>query len=59
MLQKSDVSTGTVFVGGSTRDLCMWVSGLIEFYQFNQIDIQENTYFFDNDPDFDLPNKFN
>lgn len=59
MLQKSKISTDTVFVGGSTRDLCMWVSGLIEFYQFNQIDIQDNTYNIDYDPDFDVPNKFN
>jgi hypothetical protein len=34
MLRKSNVATGTVFVGGSTRDFCMWISGILEFYQF-------------------------
>lgn len=59
MLRKSNVTTGTVFIGGTTRDLCMWISAILEFYQFKEIDIQNNTYLFRNDPDFDMPNKFN
>jgi hypothetical protein len=58
MLRKSNVATGTVFVGGSTRDFCMWISGIIEFYQFKDINIQDNTCIFDEDADFDMPNKF-
>jgi hypothetical protein len=58
MLRKSNVGTGTVFVGGSIRDFCMWISGIIEFYQFKDIEIHYNTYIFDEDPDFDMPNKF-
>jgi hypothetical protein len=58
MLKKSNVTTGTVFVGGSTRDFCMWISGIIEFYQFNDIEIYDYTYLFDEDGDFDMPNKF-
>ncbi len=58
MLKKSNVATDTVFVGGSTRDFCMWISGILEFYQFKDIEIQDNTYLFDEDADFDMPNKF-
>jgi hypothetical protein len=58
MLRKSHVTTGNVFIGGSTRDLCMWISGIIEFYQFKHIEIQDITYLLDEDPDFDMPNKF-
>ena len=58
MLRKNNVTTGTVFVGGATRDFCMWITGIIEFYQFKDINIQDNTYIFDEDADFDMPNKF-
>jgi hypothetical protein len=58
MLRKSKIATDTVFVGGSTRDFCMWISGILEFYQFKDIEIYDNTYLFDEDPDFDVPNKF-
>ena len=58
MLRKSNVATGTVFVGGSTRDFCMWISGILEFYQFKDIEIQDITYLLNKDPDFDMPNKF-
>ena len=58
MLRKSHVTTSTVFVGGATRDFCMWISGIIEFYQFKDIEMHDNTYLFDEDPDFDVPNKF-
>ena len=58
LLRKSHVTTGTVFVGGTTRDFCMWISGILEFYQFKDIEMHDNTYLFDEDPDFDIPNKF-
>jgi hypothetical protein len=58
MLSKSNVETGTVFVGGSTRDFCMRISGILEFYHFKDIEMYDNTYIFDEDPDFDMPNKF-
>jgi hypothetical protein len=58
MLRKSHVTTGKVFIGGSTRDLCMWISGILEFYQYKDIEIHDNTYIFDEDPDFDVPNNF-
>ena len=57
MLRKSHVTTGTVFVGGATRDFCMWISGILEFYQFKDIEMHDNTYLFDEDQDFDVPNK--
>ena len=58
LLRKSHVTTGTVFVGGTTRDLCMWISGILEFYLFKDIDMRDNTLLYRNDPDFDVPNKF-
>ena len=58
MLRKSHVTTGTVFIGASTRDLCMWISAILEFYEFKDIDIQDNTFLYRNDHDFDVPNKF-
>jgi len=58
MLRKSGVATDEVFVGGRKRDLCMWISGILEFYQYSEINIQDNTHFYDLDPDFDMPNKF-
>jgi hypothetical protein len=54
MLLKSNVATDTVFVGGSTRDFCMWINGILEFYQFKDIEMCDNTYIFDEDPDFDI-----
>ena len=36
----------------------MWISGILEFYQYSEINIQDNTHFYDLDPDFDMPNKF-
>lgn len=58
MLYKSGVATEEVFVGGRKSDLCMWISGILEFYQYSEINIQDNTHFYDLDPDFDMPNKF-
>lgn len=58
MLHKSGVDTDEVFVGGRKSDLCMWISGILEFYQYSEISIQDNTHFYDLDPDFDMPNKF-
>jgi|688.fasta_scaffold706936_2 hypothetical protein len=58
MLRKSGVAADEVFVGGRKRDLCMWISGILEFYQYSEISIQDNTHFYDLDPDFDVPNKF-
>ena len=58
MLRKSRVATDEVFVGGRKKDLCMWISGILEFYQYSEISIQDKTHFYDLDPDFDMPNKF-
>ena len=58
MLRKSGVDTDEVFVGGRKIDLCMWISGILEFYQYSEINIQDNTHFYDLDPDFAMPNKF-
>ena len=58
LIRKSHVTTGTIFIGGSTRDLCIWISAILEFYQFKDIDIQDNTFLYRNDHDFDVPNKF-
>jgi hypothetical protein len=30
----------------------------LSFYQYNDIDIQDNTHLFDLDPGFDMPNNF-
>jgi hypothetical protein len=45
-------------VGGSKIDLCIWLSGILSFYQYNDIDIQDKTHLFDLDPDFDMPDNF-
>ena len=58
MLSENNVDTDTIFVGGSKSDFCMWVSGILEFYQFHKIDIKDNTNQFDFDPDFNMPDKF-
>ncbi len=58
MLRKSGIATDVVFVGGSKIDLCIWLSGILEFYQYSEINIQDNTHFYDLDPDFDMPNNF-
>ena len=58
MLRKSNVSTDTVFVGGSKHDLSMWLSGVLEFYTFSTIEMEDNTYFYSKDKDFILPKNF-
>lgn len=58
MLRKSGVATDEVFVGGRKIDLCMWISGILEFYQYSEINAHDNTHLFELDPDFDMPNKF-
>ena len=58
MLRKSGISTDVVFVGGTKKDLCVWLSGILAFYQYNDIDIQDNTHLFDLDPDFDMPENY-
>ena len=58
MLKKSGIATDVVYVGGTKIDLCIWLSGVLAFYQYNDIEIQDNTHFYDLDPDFDMPNSF-
>jgi len=58
MLRKSGIATDVVYVGGTKIDLCIWLSGILSFYQYSEINIQDNTQFYDLDPDFDMPNKF-
>jgi hypothetical protein len=57
MLRKSNVTTDRVFIGG-IRDLCMWVGAILEFYQFKEIEIKDNTFKNKNDSDFNLLSKF-
>jgi len=59
MLRKSNITTDRVFIGGGIRDLCMWVGAILEFYQFKEIEIKDNTFKYKNDSDFNLPSKFN
>jgi len=59
MLRKSNVTTDRVFVGGGIRDLCMWVGAILEFYQFKEIEVKDNTFKYKNDTDFNLTSKFN
>ena len=58
MLRKSEIATDVVFVGGSKIDLCIWLSGILSFYQYNDIEIQDKTHLFDLDPDFDMPDNY-
>jgi hypothetical protein len=58
MLRKNNVSTDTVFMGGSKHDLCMWLSGILEFYTFSTIEVEDNTYSYSKDKDFMLPKNF-
>ncbi len=58
LLRKNQVGTNTIFIGGSKHDICMWVSGILEFYQYKEIDIHNNTFLYRNDPDFDMLKKF-
>jgi arabinogalactan endo-1,4-beta-galactosidase len=58
MLRKSGIATDVVFVGGSKIDLCIWLSGILSFYQYNDIEIQDKTHLFDLDPDFDMPDNY-
>ena len=58
MLRKSEIATDVVFVGGSKIDLCIWLSGILSFYQYNDIEIKDKTHLFDLDPDFDMPDNY-
>jgi heptaprenylglyceryl phosphate synthase len=58
MLRKSAVATDVVFIGGGKRELCMWITGVLKFYQYSQITMQDNTHLFELDPDFDLPDNY-
>jgi arabinogalactan endo-1,4-beta-galactosidase len=58
MLRNSGIATDVVFVGGSKIDLCIWLSGILSFYQYNDIEIQDKTHLFDLDPDFDMPDNY-
>jgi len=58
MLRNSGIATDIVYVGGTKIDLCIWLSGILSFYQYNDIEIQDKTHLFDLDPDFDMPDNF-
>jgi arabinogalactan endo-1,4-beta-galactosidase len=58
MLRKSGIATDVVYVGGTKIDLCIWLSGILSFYQYNDIEIQDKTHLFDLDPDFDMPDNY-
>jgi hypothetical protein len=58
MLRKSGIATDIVYVGGTKIDLCIWLSGILSFYQYNDIEIQDKTHLFDLDPDFDMPDNY-
>jgi len=58
MLRNSGIATDIVYVGGAKIDLCIWLSGILSFYQYNDIEIQDKTHLFDLDPDFDMPDNY-
>jgi len=58
MLRNSGIATDIVYVGGTKIDLCIWLSGILSFYQYNDIEIQDKTHLFDLDPDFDMPDNY-
>jgi arabinogalactan endo-1,4-beta-galactosidase len=58
MLRKSGIATDVVYVGGTKIDFCIWLSGILSFYQYNDIEIQDKTHLFDLDPDFDMPDNY-
>ena len=58
ILRKSGIATDVVYVGGTKIDLCIWLSGILSFYQYNDIEIQDKTHLFDLDPDFDMPDNY-
>ena len=58
MLRNSGIATDIVYVGGTKIDLCIWLSGILSFYQYNDIEIQDKTHLYDLDPDFDMPDNY-
>jgi hypothetical protein len=58
MLRNSGIATDIVYVGGAKIDLCIWLSGILSFYQYNDIEIQDKTHLFDLDLDFDMPDNY-
>ncbi len=58
MLRKSGIATDVVYVGGTKIDLCIWLSGILSFYQYNDIEMEDKSHLFDLDPDFDMPDNY-
>jgi hypothetical protein len=56
ILSKKGVKTDCIFIGSPNKvDLYMFISGLIEIYHYSNIHIIDDTYFYEDDSDFDLP----
>ena len=46
------VATDKIFIGGSKRDLYMYISGLIELYNLYNIKLEDKSYVYKDDKDF-------
>jgi len=56
ILRKKSVKTDCIYIGSKSKvDLYMFISGLIEIYHYSNIDIIDDTFLYECDPDFDLP----
>jgi hypothetical protein len=55
MLRKNNIETDCIFLGAENKnDLFMFISGLIEMYQYMEIDITDETDKFILDDDFEI-----
>jgi len=52
MLRRNEISSETIYIGGLKHDLVMWLSGILEFYLVQSIEITNMTSECENDPDF-------
>ncbi len=52
MLSKQNVTCDNIFIGGSKLQLELFISGILEFYHYNEIEIIEVSDEFLTDPDF-------
>jgi hypothetical protein len=48
-----NVSTDNFYIGGSKRSISVWISNIISLYHLKQLEIEDGTLRFNDDPDFD------
>ena len=53
ILRNKNIITDRVFIGGDKEDLLAFLSNIIWNYQFRDIHMEDDTEYYEDDPDFD------